>query len=391
MGSKPAEAEECPLTLAGVGVSTLNHTSTVKMGEYRERLIFSRSPVVGYGSNDCAGVSATTAVDGSPTWSVDDDALPTTFFDPKTGEFADSLQARARSKLMVNFGNPYRESRADSLIPEKYRHQAPSMQRGGFGSVFGSPRTPPGSPPQDSFDSVEEGEAIFVRKSPSRSSPKREEPEEPTPAPLPKRARSNSEDSTKSLGDARKPSAPPKPPPPPSKPPSAPLSKSNTLNPPPKPPKPLKGNAPPPPRAPPPTKGAPPPKPPKPVPAKPPAIKAPPPVPTPKIAPTAVLPQPPSQQTTTGASNPSQLPASEPESSAPSASPPLQKSTKTVTDATTLSQQQIAALPLDLESPDIKPAVDLPTGWICVWSKSQKRWYFFDTKTNKSVWTWPPS
>lgn len=85
-GSKPAEAEECPLTLAGVGVSTLNHTTTVKMGEYRERLIFSRSPVVGYGSNDCAGVSATTAVDGSPTWSVDDDALPATFFDPKTGK-----------------------------------------------------------------------------------------------------------------------------------------------------------------------------------------------------------------------------------------------------------------------------------------------------------------
>jgi hypothetical protein len=27
---------------------------------------------------------------------------------------------------------------------------------------------------------------------------------------------------------------------------------------------------------------------------------------------------------------------------------------------------------------------------MCVWSKSQKRWYFFDTKTNKSVWKWPP-
>jgi hypothetical protein len=27
---------------------------------------------------------------------------------------------------------------------------------------------------------------------------------------------------------------------------------------------------------------------------------------------------------------------------------------------------------------------------MCVWSKSQKRWYFFDTKTNKSVWQWPP-
>jgi hypothetical protein len=45
---------------------------------------------------------------------------------------------------------------------------------------------------------------------------------------------------------------------------------------------------------------------------------------------------------------------------------------------------------LDLESPDVKPKVDLPPGWICVWSKSQKRWYFFDTKTNKSVWKWPP-
>jgi WW domain len=42
------------------------------------------------------------------------------------------------------------------------------------------------------------------------------------------------------------------------------------------------------------------------------------------------------------------------------------------------------------QSPDQKPLVDLPLGWMCVWSKSQKRWYFFDTKTNKSVWKWPP-
>jgi hypothetical protein len=45
-------------------------------------------------------------------------------------------------------------------------------------------------------------------------------------------------------------------------------------------------------------------------------------------------------------------------------------------------------LVLDVES--IKPCVELPSGWMCVWSKSQKRWYFFDTKTNKSVWKWPP-
>jgi hypothetical protein len=45
-------------------------------------------------------------------------------------------------------------------------------------------------------------------------------------------------------------------------------------------------------------------------------------------------------------------------------------------------------LALDVES--IKPCVELPSGWMCVWSKSQKRWYFFDMKTIKSVWKWPP-
>lgn len=59
---KFGEREECPLSLAGVGVSCLNQTTNMKMGEYRERLLFSRSPVVGYGSNDSAGVSATTAI-----------------------------------------------------------------------------------------------------------------------------------------------------------------------------------------------------------------------------------------------------------------------------------------------------------------------------------------
>jgi hypothetical protein len=45
---------------------------------------------------------------------------------------------------------------------------------------------------------------------------------------------------------------------------------------------------------------------------------------------------------------------------------------------------------LHLQSPDKKPQVNLPPGWMCAWSKSQKRWYFFDQKTNKSVWQWPP-
>jgi hypothetical protein len=69
-GGKFSEREECPLSLAGVGVSTLNETTTTKMGEYRERLLFSRSPVVGYGSNDSAGVSATTSIGASVAYSA---------------------------------------------------------------------------------------------------------------------------------------------------------------------------------------------------------------------------------------------------------------------------------------------------------------------------------
>ena len=34
----------------------------------------------------------------------------------------------------------------------------------------------------------------------------------------------------------------------------------------------------------------------------------------------------------------------------------------------------------------VKPAVALPANWLVVWSKSNKRWYFFDTKRNSSVW-----
>ena len=34
----------------------------------------------------------------------------------------------------------------------------------------------------------------------------------------------------------------------------------------------------------------------------------------------------------------------------------------------------------------VKPRLVLPVGWVVVWSKSNKRWYFFDTVKNKSVW-----
>lgn len=396
--------KECLLSIAGVGVSVLNESSTTKMGDYRERLLFSRSPVVGYGSNDAAGVSATTAADGSPVWSVDDDAMPVTFFDPKTGEFADSVQARVRSRLMVNFGNPYKERRADSLIPEKFYSQAPSMQQGGFGSIVGSPRTPPGSPPHDSFDSMEEGEAIFVRKSPARSSPKSDEPDEPVHLPEAKRLRTDSmDDKDPSFeGFEIKPlpasdlisESTSKPPPPPK-----PAVEESTECKPPAPPKP--GSPPPVPvhmrkgsislvtpsvRQPPPPKPAPP--------------KAAPP-PRPKVPPPNAA-VPPSQSTVgkaatqyTTAATPANAPVKPP---AQLPSMPTNKSMDMIRQTSDTSVKSITSQPSassiltedDLQTPDKKPTVDLPAGWMCVWSKSQKRWYFFDTKSNKSVWKWPP-
>jgi len=378
---EPDKHEECLLSLAGVGVSCLNQTTTTKMGDYRERLLFSRSPVVGSGSNDAAGVSATTAIDGSPKWSVDDDAMPMTFFDPKTGEFADSVQARVRSRLMVNFGNPYKEKRADSLIPENYLAQAPPSRQGSVTSAPGSPRTPPGSPPHDSFDSVEEGEAVFVLKSPSRVSPKREEPADDTMTPPPpaKRPRSDSTSNSYSMSDSSI-VAEGKPP--------TPKAVAAAVPPPPKPASTSTGAPRQPPRPPPPPKAR--------------SGKAPPPPPRPPPPPPkANVPKPP----VTGPSEPAPPKASQPlRSSQPL--PPLQVPDPPVPSPEKEAAGALDPVPppetrkappaqgalteLDLESPDSKPVVDLPPGWICVWSKSQKRWYFFDTKTNKSVWKWPP-
>jgi hypothetical protein len=58
-------------------------------------------------------------------------------------------------------------------------------------------------------------------------------------------------------------------------------------------------------------------------------------------------------------------------------------------------QEQFAIASTDqpvliLDNEHVKPNVELLQGWICVWSKSKQRWYFFDTKTNHSVWNWPP-
>lgn len=402
-GRKPGEGHECLLTLAGVGASTLNRTSTTKMGEYKERVLFSRSPVVGYGSNDASGVAATTAIDGSPRWSVDDDVMPLTFFDPKTGEFADSAQARVRSKLQVNFGNPYKEKRGDSLVPEKYLSQTPPRQ-GRLGSTVDSSRSLAQSTQNDSFDSVEEGEAIFVRKSPSRTSPKREEEEEPISPSLPKRLRSMSDEDVGSSGkrartlseediasyqlsnDQAKVVAPPQrqkqstaaaavPPPPPLPPPQSSQSLSLDASAQTRPRKaPLPPTRPPPP--------------------KPQTLatqlsqnpNAPmqvnpklPPAPPPKPNPGGIKPPKPTHSVAAKVNQ---------------AGPRLMELTakasenRPFTTAIPIPNQQ--SLDQELENPDVKPDIDLPSGWISVWSKSKGRWYFFDTKTSKSVWKWPP-
>lgn len=437
-GSSAGETQECVLSLGKVGASTLNKTSTTKMGDYRERLVFSRSPVVGYGSNDAAGVAATTAIDGSPVWSVDDDAMPVAFFDTRTGEFADSVQARIRSKLMVNFGNPYKEKRANSLVPEKFFSQAPSMQQGGIGSLIGNFRSSPGSPPHETFDSVEEGEAVFVRKSPSRS-PKREEPEDPDPLPCAKVARMET-DALPETNHARmevntRPAVPLKlSPSPPTKSPSVPppISPAITASGTPKvPASPTKNAVPLPKQA--PAQGGmnlkkTPQPPPRPPPPKPPGIaprraslKAPPPPgPPPQSQQTAVrngaIPTPmlPQLQVTTQQedSGPGhtqiERQAIEREDSSSSVGSDMQHlslqlnmTARTDSEGSFSSQGpqlQMAnkahpppSSPIDLLNPEKKPDVDLPAGWICSWSKSQKRWYFFDTRTNKSVWNWPPN
>ena len=52
--------------------------------------------------------------------------------------------------------------------------------------------------------------------------------------------------------------------------------------------------------------------------------------------------------------------------------------------------QQQKIPPPPPENSEAKPNIQLPPGWITVFSKSQRKWYYFDKKTNRSVWEWPP-
>lgn len=132
---------ESLLSIAGVGASSLNRTPINKMGDFKERLLFTNQPIIGHGCNDSVVSPISTRPDGSPTWSLSDESLPITLFDPTTGDFNDSAQARVRARLMINFGNPFKDRRG-SIVPEKFMNQRPSAKR----KIPVSNR-PQGSPP----------------------------------------------------------------------------------------------------------------------------------------------------------------------------------------------------------------------------------------------------
>jgi hypothetical protein len=375
--------EDSLLSFAGVGVSQMNATTTAKMGDYRERLLWSRAPVVGNGSNDSFGVSATTAVDGGPKWSVDDDAMPMTFFNQQTGEFMDSVQARVRSRLMVNFGNPYKDRRADSLIPEDFRMQSPSSKKGLIDRTDGGSLTPPGSPPHDSFSATEgEGEAVFANPPPKiRKSPSRSDAEDKFTLPKatrqktghdgPRISKSSSSDSSladPTINDPAVQSSGQKSP----KVPVVPGSNRQPPRPPPKAPQAMArirppGPPAPPPRAPPPPSG---------LPKKPPVPERPP------APPASASTKPP---------DPPRLPHQDDTHNLPTGTESQAGAALlAITMPVGTGASTPVADPVELENAGKKPEVDLPAGWMTVWSKSQKRWYFFCTKTNKSVWEWPP-
>jgi hypothetical protein len=374
---------ESLLSFAGVGVSQLNVTTTAKMGDYRERLLWSRAPVVGYGSNDSFGVSGTTSQNGEPVWSVDDDAMPIPFFNPITGEFVDSVHARVRSRLSVNFGNPYKDKRADSLIPEKFLDQRPRLRSKEDNA--GSPLTPPTSPPHDSYAEMDgEGEAIFAVPV-SRRSPRRESNDiELTP--ITKRQKIDS--NTKSEGqhlDLNADRAVPKQTQPPSQ--DSGIAGTSVLS----------SSTPPPP------------------PGRPQLVPRlqqsherrrslgphqPPPPPSATVTVSANAPVEPQMkrdiQADSHRSNQARPPPPARSKSTPAPSktqgPFLSQASQpgNAERPPPVSQGAPDTSTVDMQSPGKQPDVKLPPGWMCVWSKSQKRWYFFDTKTNKSVWQWPP-
>ena len=391
--------DESLLVLSNVGAATVNQTSIAKMGDYKERLLWSRQPMVGYGSNDSTGSAITTAADGSPIWSVDDDAFPLNFFHPQTGEFLDSVQNRVKARIMINFGNPFRDKRGDTLVPEKFQNQRPRLNNiNNHDDNGGGPMTPPGSPPHEEYSSsVEgEGEAVFTGSRPpspqhvhankpnntddngeqktnnhSLDNPEKGDSKRPiTSSTNEKLNKNNGKTGATSPSQTKAMKSQPQPPrPPPKQDYPKHMNSSNNKKPPPPPP---------PRRA--PSHQIPSQKNPRPSKQQP--LKPPPPKPPKKVLSKSQLSEeikPPSQKK-------QQPPPPKP--------PPKPTSDETIVPKRQQQQQQQQPAPptpaVDLQNPNMKPSINLPPGWMCVWSKSQKRWYFFDTKTNQSVWEWPP-
>lgn len=123
--NKPNLDDEPLLSLAGLGASRINEAPIGRMSDFKERILFSRQPIVGIGSIDTCVSPVTIRPDGSPSLSVRDDELNSSFFDPRTGEMLDNNQARIRSAFMINFGNPFKNTTGDSIVPEAYYSQRP--------------------------------------------------------------------------------------------------------------------------------------------------------------------------------------------------------------------------------------------------------------------------
>jgi len=349
--------DESLITIAGVGASTINEVPISKMGDFKGRLLFSKQPIIGNGCNDSTVSATTTAADGSPVWSMDDDSLPASFFDPQSGEFCDNIETRIRTKLSINFGNPFNDKRGNSIIPEQFASQRPPLRKRIRQHDLDT-TSAQGSPPHDAFSSSveDEGEAVFVKTSPTHRifdgdnddthGIKRDhDPAESNHRESKRQKIQN--DACIEVLDHSKLSSRPGPElkgaieSPQNKPTqgTAKLSSNKTsLRPTSRPPPPLNSKPPPPP---PPSKGRH-------------NHTKPPPPPPPNQKQGAMLNSP---KPTIQAKNQLQKPL-----------PP----------------------PKDAQSPNVKPKVNLPPGWICVFSKSQRRWYYFDQRTNVSVWEWPP-
>jgi len=120
---------ESLLSLSSVGAADTGQIKSANMGDFRERLLSSPQPFIGYANNDANKSAIASGPDGAPIWSVDDDALPFYFFDPMTGEFIDTANSRTRSRLSINFGNPFKFQRGDAICPKNYEHMSPGMKR----------------------------------------------------------------------------------------------------------------------------------------------------------------------------------------------------------------------------------------------------------------------